>query len=146
MLDERVFCKRVKPCSREDVSVVALSRFIGLSKAFEGGEGRSGGEQSSALRVDVGLPQSGDNQGKRPLQSSAYQHHLLGGALCFAGRVGQSKDNRVLVEARHVLDDLRGEHVGDGRRADQNCRFQLPDNVGEILHPLVGVGKGHLVR
>merc|ERR1712051_454451 len=111
-------------CSWENVSVVSLAWFKSFAKAFEGGERGARGKESSALRVDVSL---------------------LSRALSLAGGVGQSEDNWTRVEARHVLDDLGSEHVGDGSRADEHSWLQLPNNVGKFLHRIVGMRKWHLV-
>ena len=71
---------------------------------------------------------------------------LLSCALSLAGRIGQGENNWTLVEAGHVLDDLWGEHIGDGGRADQHCWLQLPDNVGKLLHGIMGMCEWHLMR
>lgn len=58
---------------------------------------------------------------------------LLCCALGLAGRIAQGKDDRPLVEGRHVSDDLLGECSGD-RRHPLAFREQRKKSIRDVRH------------
>ena len=57
----------------------------------------------------------------------------------------EREDDGVLVEGRHVADDLGVEDPGHGGRSDQHRGLQRLDDVAELLHGRVLVREGRLV-
>ena len=68
----------------------------------------------------------------------------LGRALGLTGRVAQGEDDRFLIEVGHLLDHFRSEHVGDGSGADKTRRLDVSDDLHQVGHRGVVMGKGFL--
>jgi len=88
------------------------------------GKRRSTGEDAATLGVGIGL---------------------LGGALCLAGRIGQGKDDRGLIDVGHQLQDLLVEGSALGSSSDQDIGTHLAHRLRQGIDGFVQLGKVQLV-
>ena len=87
------------------------------------GKGRAGGKDCSSLRVGV---------------------CCLCCALCLAGGVGQGKDDGLLVDGGHLLDDVLSEDIGDGCGSNEDGGFDVLDDLHEVSDRGMRMGKWFL--
>ena len=66
---------------------------------------------------------------------------LFRGALRQGRGVTQGEDDGLLVEGRHVLDNLGGEHSGHAGGADETSGLDGFHDVAKLLHLLMRVGE-----
>jgi hypothetical protein len=66
---------------------------------------------------------------------------LLGSALTLTGGVGESEDDRILIENTHSLDDFLSESSSDGRNTDDGSGLDDVDGIEQGLGGCVFIGK-----